>query len=266
TIWAVTYNDYDDGVFKSLDGGITWTKLLNIVGAWTIAVNRQDTNSVLVGAGWGDIGATTGIVKSRDGGTSWRYTSAFNTYALVIDPQSSNIVYAGGNGSFLKSTDGGQYWNALFPTWLFGRINTLAVDPKNPRIIYAGTYRTGVLKSIDGGSNWTSLTSDLGEISVGRLVIDPKEPNVLYASWASLEDGFTEGLVGLLKTTDAGNTWERVSKLNTVQIRALAADPQNTGTLYVATDSGLWKTPDGGSTWSANSRFPILWLGVNPCT
>src|SRR5439155_23398381 len=40
----------------------------------------------------------------------------------------------------------------------------------------------------------------------------------------------------------------------------------NTGTLYVATDSGLWKTPDGGSTWSANSRFPILWLGVNPCT
>jgi photosystem II stability/assembly factor-like uncharacterized protein len=264
TILAVTYNDYDDGVFKTLDGGITWTKLLKLVGAWTIAVDPHHTDSVLVGAGYGDIGSTPAIVKSVDGGASWRYTSNFTIYALAIDPQNSGIVYAGGNGAFLKSTDGGQNWDAPIPFWPFGYITSLAVDSKNPGTIYAGTYRTGVLKSTDAGSNWTSVTADLGEISARYVVADPNEANVLYASF-SLGNGSSADWGGLLKTTDGGSTWRRVSKLNSVLIRSLAVDPKTAGTIYVGTESGVWKTPDGGSTWSANSGFPILYLGVNPC-
>src|SRR4029077_8644556 len=129
---------------KSLDGGITWTKLLKLVGAWTIAVDPHDSKSVLVGAGYGDICSTPAIAKSVNGGDSWHYTSNFSIYVLAIDPQDSNTVYAGGNGAFLKSTDGGQTWNAPIRFWPFGYITSLVVDSKNPGTIYAGTYRTGV--------------------------------------------------------------------------------------------------------------------------
>jgi photosystem II stability/assembly factor-like uncharacterized protein len=264
TIWSAIYNDSDDGVFKSVDGGITWSKVLKVGGAWTLAVDPRDSNSVLVGAGFGDIGATPGIVKSVNGGRSWHYTSNFSIYSLAIDPQDSNIVYAGGNRAFLKSTDGGQNWNAPIPFWPFGYITSLAVDSRNPGTIYAGTYQTGILKSTDRGSNWTSVTANLGEISARLVVADPKAGNVFYASFR-LGNGSSADLGGLLKTTDGGSTWSRVSKLNSVGIGALAVDPNNAGSIYLGTASGVWKTPDGGSSWSANSGFPILALNADPC-
>src|SRR5262249_4039571 len=67
------------------------------------------------------------------------------------------------------------------------------------------------------------------------------------------------------KTTDGGETWKAISKLEGAHINALAIDPNVTKTLYLGTESGVWKSPDGGSTWSANSEFPILTLGTYSC-
>jgi hypothetical protein len=136
------------------------------------------------------------------------------------------------------------------------------VDPKNPRTLYAGTYRTGVLKSTDAGSNWVSVTSNYDPIRVRHLAIDPNDSNVLYATWSDSENFLA---MRLLKTTDGGSTWKDISKLDGVLILALALDPKSAETIYLGTDSGVWKSPDGGSTWSANSEFPILRLGANLC-
>jgi photosystem II stability/assembly factor-like uncharacterized protein len=261
-VWAAAYNDYNDGVFKSLNGGDSWTKVINLVGAWTIAVHPENTSHLSVGAGYGDVNATPGIVNSVDGGNSWHYTSNFSIYTLVIDPENSNIIYAAGNGAFLKSTDGGEHWQAPIPTWPFGYVVVLVVDPKNPRTLYAGTYRTGVLKSTDAGLSWTSVTSNYEPISAGHLAIDPNDTNILYATWNDLGQF---GSIRLMKTVDGGDTWKRISKLDGVLISAVTVDPKTTGTIYLGTASGVWKSSDGGSTWSANAEFPILSLGANLC-
>jgi photosystem II stability/assembly factor-like uncharacterized protein len=261
-IWAVAYNDYNDGVFKSLDGGLSWTKVLNVVGGWTIAVDPKDSSYVLAGAGYGDIGTTPGIVNSLDGGDSWHYTSNFSIYALAIDPHNSDIVYAAGNATLLKSTDGGQHWQAPVSPWPFGYVSALVVDPKNSGTLYAGTYRTGVLKSTDAGFSWVSVTSNYDPISVGRLVIDPNDTNVLYAAWT---DVGMFGSTHLSKTTDGGDSWKIISRLDGVLIAALAIDPKISETIYLGTDSGVWKSLDGASTWSANSEFPIVRYGASLC-
>jgi photosystem II stability/assembly factor-like uncharacterized protein len=278
-VWAVAYNDYNDGVFKSLNGGINWTKIINVGGAWTIAVNPQNTDLVSVGAGYGDIGSTPGIVNSIDGGNSWHYTSNFNIYALAVDPQNPSTIYAGGreplsiypaSGAFLKSTDGGEHWTAPTAPWPFGWVFAIAVDQKNPSTIYAGTGSAGIpgmgsagiLKSTDGGSNWVSVTANYGPSNVTRLIIDPNDTNVLYATGLASGSALT---FGLWKTTDGGETWKAISKLEGAHINALAIDPNVTKTLYLGTESGVWKSADGGSTWSANSEFPILTLGYGSC-
>jgi len=84
TVWAAAYNDFNDGIFKSVDGGLSWTRIIHVVGAWAIALNPQNTDVVSVGAGYGDIGSTPGILNSIDGGNSWHYTSLFNTYGLAL--------------------------------------------------------------------------------------------------------------------------------------------------------------------------------------
>ena len=261
TIYATSYNDYNDGIFKSTDGGISWTRMANFVGAWSLVIDPQNTSSIYVGAGFGDIGATPGIFRSSDEGASWVATSNFTIYALAIDPQNPATVYAGAWG-VLKSTDRGQSWipsdqsNAtLLPrlgSWAFGYIDSLAIDPSNPSTIYAGTYRTGVVKSTDAGANWASITSGMEPMSVSKLVIDPVNTGIVYAS---LENG------GLLKTTDGGRAWSVNSKLKTVHIGSLAIDPQHSRTIFIGTESGVWKSPDGGESWSANSEFPVLTLG-----
>ncbi|HYR91801.1 MAG TPA: hypothetical protein VE422_47590 [Terriglobia bacterium] len=231
TVYATSYSsEYSDGVYKSLDGGRTWTRILQVYGAWMIAIDPQNTRSLFVAAGWGDIDANPGIYISSDGGMSWHKTSDFHIYSLAIDPQNPQIIYAGGFGggndhrgrptdALVKSSDGGQSW-IVVPSqrnWPFGYISALAIDPQNPRTIYAGS-NTGVVKSTDAGESWTNVTPNLGDpINVVKLAIDPVDTSIVYASVLIGRSG----VPGFTVTTDGGRTWHTIPKFNAIQIHSV---------------------------------------------
>src|SRR3954447_9276456 len=92
-----------------------------------------------------------------------------------------------------------------------GRVTSLAVDPQNADVVYLGGAQGGVWKTIDGGSNWTPLTDTQASTAIGSLALDPANHNVIYAGTG--EENFSGDSyygAGLLKSTDAGTTWEHI--------------------------------------------------------
>jgi hypothetical protein len=161
--------------------------------------------------------------------------------ALSIAAQGS--LYAGIND-----------WTNVGPVG--GSFFSLAADPKNPGIIYAGA-RVGAFKSKDGGASWNN--AGLNGFAVSALIIDPQEPTTLYARTSGPD------VVGnrVFKSTDGGASWnESGSGLPASGPNTMAIDPQNPGTLYAVcyivsrNARGLFKSTDAGASWSMIYGFP----------
>ena len=121
-------------------------------------------------------------------------------------------------------------------------INRIAVDPKDPKILYAAGRPEGLLKSVDRGNSWSPARAGLKNTSAYHLVIDPIHPRTLYLA--------TFG-GGVYKSIDAGDSWAEANDgLGNTNIHALAIDPNNPTRLVVGTSTGeLFKSEDGGSHW-----------------
>ncbi|HVR98310.1 MAG TPA: hypothetical protein VMW27_16975 [Thermoanaerobaculia bacterium] len=135
------------------------------------------------------------------------------TRTLVFHPRNANILYAGGvAGGVWKSTDGGLSWRALDDLMANLAINSLALDPSNPEVLYAGTGEgffsgdavrgAGIFKSTDGGEHWQRLaaTDNPDFYYVNDIVISPHSGSRLYAAT------FT----GVWRSLDAGQSWDLV--------------------------------------------------------
>lgn len=137
-----------------------------------------------------------------------------------------------------------------------GGITSLAVDPKMPTTVYAGTWGAGIFKSRDGGATWGStgkIPSESGPYIV-TLAIDPVTPSVLYAGTAG----------GMEKSTDGGSSWTPLSFPHPGEgVNKIAIDPTANSTIYAGSSHhGMFKTIDAGSTWSRiNAGFPSSTLG-----
>ncbi len=152
------------GIYKSTDGGQSWSKAGNSPNVWPAPLALDPTNSSNVYAGGSNV-----IYKSTDSGQTWTsYTSGVPhdfCSSIVVDPANPSTVYASfnsvGSGVF-KSTDGGKSWTASnngLPVLL---IDSLTIDKTtNPSTIYAGTEAAGLFKSLDGGRTWQPTGSTL---------------------------------------------------------------------------------------------------------
>lgn len=148
-----------------------------------------------------------------------------------------------GPGSYVP----GAGWNGGI-----GRVNCVAVDPVNSNIIYAGTPAGGLWKSTTGGNSWIPLTDGMPQIGVSSIVIDPTATNTIYILTGDC-DGNNTYSIGVLKSTDGGNTWYSTGLDWTnsyVTAYKLVMHPSDHNTLYVASTEGLQKTTDGGVSWS----------------
>ncbi len=261
----VVYVGTRGGIQKSADGGQNWTILGKEQGlpkdrlVEKIVVASSDAQRLYAVAG--------GIYISYDGGNSWSYAPqnlpAPTLFALTVDPSDKDIIYVGtgslnNEGGPFMSGDAGASWRLMGMTeGLKAELGidrnpncyALAVSPYDSQILYASL--SGVIfKSTDRGGSWTRLPA--GQ-DLFRISIAPSDPQVIFA-----------GGRNIVKSTDAGETWEEVASAtlllrgeevlppgeeNYAFIRDMVFDESNAQVLYVATARGLLKTEDGGVTW-----------------
>ncbi len=199
-VYAGTDDSLGGGsIFRSTDGGSTWSEVANL-GASVYAIVIAPTTPSAVYAG--TIGEA-GIFNSDDGGTTWHHTNnglnCFFVQTLAFDPLRPDILYAGTDGGCVfRSTDRGSSWNDL-DARLPGFVESIVIDPLLPSTIYAGTLY-GVVKTVDSGATWVAASRGLptGRVNGYALAIDPLTPSTLYAG----TDIFGAGRI--FKTTDAG--------------------------------------------------------------
>jgi hypothetical protein len=225
---VILSDDADGLIFRSTNGGLDWNQVYNHRAVFS------------------------GSILDRHG---------FKSFAFA--PSNSNIVYAGSclyleaidagrtDPSFgiFKSTDNGLTWKESNDTNSIGQnINVLVVDPRNEKLVYAGTVTSGVLRSIDGGNSWLQMNKGLQTLDVRAMVIDSKNPNVIYAG---CENG------GVYKTTDAAISWQMISAGMDPQaiVRAIAIDRMNTQIVYAGDlRTGVYRSENGGNLWVQTSQ------------
>jgi len=277
----------DGGVWKTENAGATWRNVTDgtsdIASVGAIAIAPSDPNVLYVGTGEADLREDltggSGMYRTTDGARSWRRIGLEDTRhiaAVRVDPHDPNLVYVAAMGhafgpnperGVYRSRDGGATWRrVLFLNDSTGAID-LALDPANPRILYAAMWkfqrfpwgfsagggRSGLWKSTDGGDHWTELTHHAGlpDGPIGRIgiTVSPIRPSRL---WASVEARDSTG--GIFRSDDAGATWTRVNAEQKFMVRpwyfsGITADPANDNTVYVL-NLETWRSIDGGTTFS----------------
>ena len=250
TIYAGVYSgSTPGGVYKSTDGGASWT-LLNadtnvVTDVRALVVDPLTPTTVYAGTTY------AGVLKSTDGGATWNPMNTGlgalpSVESLAIDPVTPATLYTSVIGGIFKSTDGGANWsaanNGLSSTDVLG----ITLQPGNPATLYARVNGGGVFKSTNSAGSWVAMNTGLASLYVYSLVIDPVTPATLYAGTYDS---------GVFKSSDAGATWTAInSGLTDLHMgTALAIDPANPGTVYATSRAGVWKTMNGGASWTSAS-------------
>lgn len=198
------------------------------------------------------IGMLAGVAS---GGTDiWTATSIFpyeSILSVTIAPGAPETIYSGGVYGVYKSTDGGLLWSATSLTVPEGTgfldrlsIKSLAVDPSNSSIIYAGSYFHRVYRSADSGDSWTTgAAMPSSGAGVEHIAIDPGDTTKLYA----VDGGY------LFQSLDSGATWTRLQP--PLSVAAVAMDPAVPGTVYAGGWGGMYMSYNSGSTWPSFYLF-----------
>ncbi len=143
-------------------------------------------------------------------------------------------------------------WKLIGPSNIGGRIESVAIDPKNPAIVYAGAAGGGVWKTTDAGSDWVPLTDNQQSIAMGSLAIDPNNTNIVFAGTGEfpVSDSYTG--YGLLRSSDGGKTWTNVGPTNVASYSRIIVNPKHSNLVYASagrSGGGVLRSKDGGLTW-----------------
>jgi len=266
------------GLLKTTNNGNTWENVFNretSVSIGDVAINPDDANIVWVGTGeansrqsssWGD-----GIYKSTDGGKTWKHMGLRESHhigRIVVNPIDTDIVYVAALGHLwgpnaergvFMTSDGGVTWkNVLSLNGDTGAVD-LAMDPLNPKTLYAAMYQrrrtgwgfngggpgSGIFKTTDGGRTWRKLTNGLPQTDIGRIGLDiyRKNPNIVMARVENREGG-------VFRSEDKGETWVKMNSLNPrpMYFSQIRIDPNDDKRIYVG-GVQLHISDDGGKTF-----------------
>ncbi len=299
------------GIFLSENRGKTWksaSKILNIenknlslhkVDILSLAIDPQDEKTLYAGTNG------QGVFISYDNGLSWLQSRDLNNksvQAIAVDPKNKCTIYVSSLNTLLKSIDCARTWKQIFfDTRNNLRINTIAVDSYDPRIVYIGTNDGDIIKSKDSGVSWfkiKKIDSEIIKIIIAKdtrnLAVATKSKGVFVSNnkgetWSPSADILLDYIItdfvsdiknnvlfvstdsGLIfRSNDYGKTWRKLKLItgeDESSILNLAVNVNNGKEIYYTTYNALYKTFDGGQNW-ISSQLPTpsksSILKVNP--
>jgi photosystem II stability/assembly factor-like uncharacterized protein len=282
-IWAGTgepnnrqSSSWGDGVYKSVDGGETWTHMglgdTHHIGR--VVINPVDPNIVFVAAVghlWG-ANDERGLYRTRDGGKTWQRVLFINSDTGVVDVAMGadgrtlfaaayqrrrrgwGFVGGGPGGGLYRSFDGGDTWKKLaggLPEGTIGRIG-VDISRSHQNIVYAVVEHKpdgGIYRSEDGGTTWTKQNSiNQRPMYYSQLRVDPQNPNKLWKLASPL-----------FVSIDAGKTWQSDTTGDRIHVdhHGLWINPDDPDHLTLGNDGGLYISYDGSRTWDFIDNLPI---------
>ena len=275
------------GIWKTVDGGRSWDNISDgffggSIGS--IAVAETDKNVIYVGGGEktvrGNVSSGYGVWKTEDAGKTWISSGlekSRHISRMAIHPDDHNTVYAAVMGNIYKPTpergvyktvDGGKSWKKiLFSNDHSGAVDFI-LDPNNPRIMYASTWRiqrtpyslssggegSALWKSADSGDTWKEISKNKGfptdTLGIIGVTVSPKNSQRVWAMVENKEKG------GLYKSDDGGETWTKINDERKLRQRAwyytrLYADTEDENTVYVL-NVRYHKSTDGGKSFTTH--------------
>ncbi len=273
------------GVWKSIDAGHKWVPVFDkmpaaAIGALAVAPSEPSTVWAGTGEAWmvrdNDV-AGNGIYKSTDAGKTWTNMGLADSGRIgriLVHPTNADIVYAcvlgratgpSSDRGVFRTQDGGAHWTRVLDAGPLTGCSGLAMDPRNPRTMFAGTWQvelhtwgefgggpgSGVWASHDGGTTWKKVEAEgLPKAGIGKVdvAIAPSNGNRIYALMQTKDQG------SLWRSDDGGATWKAGSRQRALVGRAgyyirLAVSPTNDNEVLVA-NSSFWQSLDGGTTFN----------------
>lgn len=273
------------GVWKTTDGGRTWENISDgyfggSIGA--VEVAQSDPNVIYVGGGEktvrGNVSSGYGVWKTVDAGKTWQQAGLEKSRhipRIKVHPTNHDIVYAAVLGNIYKpseergvykSTDGGQTWRKTLYVNDQAGVVDLTLDPNNPRILYASTWRvqrtpfslssggpgSALWKSTDSGETWSEISKNEGfpkdTLGIMGITVSPKNSQKVWAIVENKEKG------GLYRSEDGGKKWTLINSERKLRQRAwyytrVYADTEDEDVVYVL-NVRYHKSTDGGKTFN----------------
>jgi sortilin (neurotensin receptor 3) len=247
----IATNDY---IYKTRDGGQTWTNLskgMSHSRVISMAIDPSYPATVYAGTK-GDA-----VYKSHDGGQRWAsmrsglddatISSVVNQF--LFDPTDNNHLFLATTMGVFETKNGGEHWTKRMEGMKeVLMVVTLGMDPTRPAVLYAGTSG-GVYKTVNEAGHWEKVNNGLVSpdiikssraLNVSSILVDPYEPDTVYAAT----------LAGFYKTTDGAKSWVRIGEsLADQMIFAMVLDRTKKGVVYIAGRDGIHRSDDGGATW-----------------
>src|SRR5829696_8826647 len=236
--------------YKTTDGGRTWniskTGIIDDSDIFAIEIDDRNPNHVIASA-------CSGIYETKNAGANWRKVQGIpsqsrRTRAILQHPSVPGVVYAGTTEGFWRSDKGGDPDSWMVTTSRQLEINSIAVHPSRPDMIFIGTNNYGVMVSNDGGKSFTPTNGGFSGRFANAILADRETPNRVYASTINTATGGGFFFV----SNDNGESWKpsmrsMPSRLITY---AILQDARDANVIYLGTNLGVYRSTDRGTSWA----------------
>jgi len=236
--------------YKSVDGGQSWKSIKNGIiddsDIFAIDIDPRDPNHIIASA-------CSGIYETKDAGDSWRKVQGIpsqsrRTRAIMQHPSVPGMVFAGTTEGFWLSDKGGDADSWMVTTSRQLEINSIAVHPSRPDMIFIATNNYGVMVSNDGGKTFNPTNGGFSGRFANAILADRETPNRVYASTINTATGG-----GFFFVSDNnGESWKpsmrsMPSRLITY---AILQDARDANIIYLGTNLGVYRSTDRGTSWA----------------